>query len=137
MEAEYDTVGDYIIEAHLGSGSFARVFLGFAKAEANKPENERTRYAIKTILLESEQQKELINKTIWAEYNAAQKLQHPSLVRYCNFAGDAQLSVCENGQRTVLPCAMFCMELVTRGDFFNLIMNSDFMDEAVCKHFFV
>ena len=32
---------------------------------------------------------------------------------------------------------MFCMELVTRGDFFNLIMNSDFMDEAVCKHFFV
>ena len=27
-----DTVGDYIIEAHLGSGSFAKVFLGIHKS---------------------------------------------------------------------------------------------------------
>ena len=43
----------------------------------------------------------------------------------------------EDGQQTVQDCAMFCMELVTRGDFFELIMNSDFMDESVCKTFFV
>ena len=49
-----DSVGDYIIEAHLGSGSFAKVFLGYHKGEAGKPENERTRCAIKTILLANE-----------------------------------------------------------------------------------
>ena len=85
----------------------------------------------------NEEQKELINKTIWAEYNAAQKLRHPGLVKYSNFVGDAKLTLTEDGQQTVQDCALFCMELVTRGDFFELIMNSDFMDESVCKTFFV
>ena len=38
MQGIQDTVGDYIIEAHLGSGSFAKVFLGYHMSEANKPD---------------------------------------------------------------------------------------------------
>ena len=69
-----DTVGDYLIEAHLGSGSFAKVFLGVHKNDLDKPKNEQTRYAIKTIALQGTQHTEMINKVIWSEYNAAQVL---------------------------------------------------------------
>ena len=78
----------------------------------------------------------MINKVIWSEYNAAQVLEHPNLVKYCQFVGDATLTIHENGEPQSEACALFCMELVEKGDFFNLIMQSDHIDEATCKYFF-
>ena len=136
MTDTVDTVGDYIIEAHLGSGSFAKVFLGVHKSQANLESNQMTRYAIKTIALQGEHHQEMINKVIWSEYNAAQKVSHPNLVKYHQFIADATLTTHEDGKQVQEPCALFCMELVEKGDFFNLIMTQDHMDEAMCKYFF-
>ena len=95
-----DTVGDYLIEAHLGSGSFAKVFLGVHRSEieSGKPAEDMTRYAIKTIALQGEHHQEMINKVIWAEYNAAQAVTHDSLVKYHQFVADAVLTTHENGE---------------------------------------
>ena len=88
-----DTVGDYIIEAHLGSGSFAKVYLGVHKSQADLPPEQQARYALKTIPLQSEQHQEMINKVVWSEYNAAQVLSNPGLVKYHQFVADAVVKV--------------------------------------------
>ena len=46
------------------------------------------------------------------------------------------MSVHEDGQLVEEPCALFCMQLVEKGDFFNLIMTNDHLSEEMCKSFF-
>ena len=83
-------VGDYIIVDMLGENpsTNSEVYLVYHHTFENHEPDQRTHYVMKTIKIGNAREQEQTNKILWAEYAAAQKLQHSNLVKYYDYKED-------------------------------------------------